>query len=76
MLLRGPLLSEAERWLGLRGEHLTAEEQDFIRASKKFKEEKEQEAEEQRQRELEQSKRLIEKEKQLVQFLPWSTQRT
>jgi len=34
-LLRGPLLAEAERWLGARGEDLSTDERTFIRASTK-----------------------------------------
>jgi hypothetical protein len=57
-LLRGAPLTEAERWLSGRAEHLTAGEREFIQASLALRERERQAEQERRQRELAQTQAL------------------
>ena len=63
-LLRGTPLSEAQRWLTVRGEHLSQPEREFIQAGIFQQEQERQAEEERRQWELEQLQALAEAERQ------------
>jgi hypothetical protein len=61
-LLRGPLLTEAERWLKDRGDQLSQEERDYIGHGSTLREREQHAGKERRERELRQAQALAETE--------------
>jgi WD40 repeat protein len=75
ILLRGPLLAEAERWLQDRGDQLSSEERDYIGYGSLLREREQQAEQERRERELRQAQALAAAEAQRAEEQAKATRR-